>query len=78
MKHAISDLNMTVVIIVAIAGLVAFFGGIVWPSIKSHINTSANCNDAICLYENCNVDNGTCQCYMAGKESQMFECPFKG
>ena len=75
MKHAISDLNMTVVIIVAIAGLVAFFGGVVWPSIDSGLNKSANCSDAIC--DNCSVGSGTCECHMSG-ESEMFQCPFKG
>lgn len=78
MKHAISDLNMTVVIVIAVAGLVAFFGGVIWPSIRSNIDKEANCSDAICY--NCSVSTGTCDCDREMKDGSVtqFKCPYKG
>lgn len=76
MKHAISDLNMTVVIVVAVAGLVAFFGGVIWPSIRNNIDKEANCSDAIC--DNCSVSEGTCDCEMKDGSVPSFKCPYKG
>ena len=42
MKEATGELNMTVVTVVAIAAVGAFFYAIIWPSIKSPKFNSTN------------------------------------
>ena len=43
MKEATGELNMTVVTVVAIAAVAAFFYAFVWPSIKNSIGSSTAC-----------------------------------
>lgn len=59
MKEATGELNMTVVTVVAIAAVAAFFYAFIWPNIKNNIQNSTKCSQAI----NCNSCNGnTCTC----------------
>ena len=44
MKEATGELNMTVVTVVAIAAVGAFFYAFVWPNIKNSISNSVNAN----------------------------------
>ena len=56
MKEATGELNMTVVTVVAIAAVAAFFYAFVWPSIKNNIARQTNCAAAVCTddsKENC-------------------------
>lgn len=48
MKEATGELNMTVVTVVAIAAVAAFFYAFVWPAIKSSIQASTYCAMAVC------------------------------
>lgn len=61
MKEATGELNMTVVTVVAIAAVAAFFYAFVWPSIKASIQASTYCATAIC--ENCSGDTCNCTAY---------------
>lgn len=56
MKEATGELNMTVVTVVAIAAVAAFFYAFVWPSIKNSIVASTQCATAY----GCNADNTVC------------------
>ncbi len=66
MKEATGELNMTVVTVVAIAAVAAFFYAFVWPGIRNSINQSTYCSMAVCDngdYTKCRVsadqtDNG--------------------
>lgn len=59
MKEATGELNMTVVTVVAIAAVAAFFYAFIWPSIQVNILNSAKCSSAtIC---DC-TSGGTCTC----------------
>ncbi len=65
MKEATGELNMTVVTVVAIAAVAAFFYAFVWPGIRNSINQSTYCSMAVCNsdYTQCEVsaeqtDNG--------------------
>ena len=60
MKEATGELNMTVVTVVAIAAIGAFFYAFVWPAIKSNINRSTMCANAICPEDEC--EDGVCAC----------------
>ncbi|MBQ9834218.1 MAG: hypothetical protein IJO33_03400 [Bacilli bacterium] len=75
MKQAISELNLTVIIVLAVAGLVALFSMVIWPVIKSGLHNSANCSDAICT---CDITDDICDCYMESNPSEHFDCVNKG
>ncbi len=75
MKEATGELNMTVVTVVAIAAVAAFFYAFIWPAIKTNILNSTKCSSAI----NCNCTGSTCKCdYQADPTSDTVEtitCP---
>ncbi len=48
MKEATGELNMTVVTVVAIAAVAAFFYAFVWPTVRDNIINSTKCSNAIC------------------------------
>ena len=64
MKEATGELNMTVVTVVAIAAVGAFFYAFVWPSIKNSITDSVDSNSNQCIRE-CEKTNttGRTDCY---------------
>ena len=56
MKEATGELNMTVVTVVAIAAVAAFFYAFVWPGIQRSIRASTYCSSATGCdsnYQNC-------------------------
>lgn len=55
MKEATGELNMTVVTVVAIAAVGAFFYAFVWPGIRNNIQASTYCAMA-----DCNADYSQC------------------
>ena len=75
MKEATGELNMTVVTVVAIAAVAAFFYAFIWPSIKTNILNSTKCSSAI----NCSCEGSTCTCeYPKDDNSGEYEpikCP---
>lgn len=73
MKEATGELNMTVVTVVAIAAVAAFFYAFVWPGIKSSIESNTHCANAICP-SNCTTK--TCKCtYIDGEDTKEVTCP---
>ena len=48
MKEATGELNMTVVTVVAIAAVAAFFYAFIWPGIRNNIQASTYCSMASC------------------------------
>ena len=85
MKEATGDLNMTVVVVLIVAALVAFFSMAVWPMVKNGIKSEANCSDAICLKGDCDKSAGTCNCTykytdsLTGRSAEKtIVCPYKG
>jgi hypothetical protein len=73
MKEATGELNMTVITVVAIAAVAAFFYAFVWPSIRANITNSTKCASAI----NCrDCQNGKCTCdYIDGSKIDAVVCP---
>ena len=62
MKEATGELNMTVVTVVAIAAVGAFFYAFIWPAIRSNLLAQSYCASAV----NCDCSTGdgkTCKCY---------------
>ena len=83
MKEATGELNMTVVTVVAIAAVAAFFYAFVWPNIKSSITSSTKCANAQCSQSSCTTNNGQTVCTHcttmdeSGKESEAFTCRYQ-
>lgn len=79
MKEATGELNMTVVIVLAVAILSVFFFAILWPSIKNTFIATNKCSDAVC--RKTPDSNGMVECfyYKNGRqEGNSFKCPWKG
>ncbi|MBE6161214.1 MAG: hypothetical protein E7158_03240 [Firmicutes bacterium] len=70
MKEATGELNMTVVTVVAVAAVGAFFYAFVWPNIKNSIVNSVESNSNECIKE-CQANDRTgkvdCTAQCAGK-----------
>lgn len=78
MKEATGELNMTLVIVIAVGILAAFFYTVIWPLIGDNFDKNANCSKAICKCEGTCKQDGIAQCYIKGKKNNVFECPWKG
>ncbi len=79
MKEATGELNMTVITVVAIAAVAAFFYAFVWPNIKNTINRNQQCANAT----NCdcgtdgNADMCTCRYFDDSGQlaAESINCP---
>jgi len=73
MKEATGELNMTVVTVVAIAAVAAFFYAFIWPSIQTNILNSTKCATA----QNCDCGDKVCTCIYLdeNQEPQEVTCP---
>ena len=71
MKEATGELNMTVVTVVAIAAVAAFFYAFIWPGIQQSITSSTNCASSYA----CDSDGKNCK-YIDGKgvEKSGLDC----
>ncbi len=85
MKEATSELNMAVIVVIIVAGLIAFFFGFLWPMISEGFNTKIKCDEAICVCENkdangncSNVHDGKIECSVKGHPEQKITCTWKG
>ncbi len=80
MKEATGELNITVVIVVAVGFLSVFFFGVLWPSIKNTYISTNRCSDAICDKKTLNNGMVTCAYYdkNGNKQGNSFKCVWKG
>lgn len=80
MKEATADLNSTVVVVLMVGVLSAFFFGVMWPMMSNSIRHDTSCSDAIC--SSCPSNNcQTVECYSvddSGRRSDTFDCVYKG
>ena len=80
MREATGDLNLTVIVVIAVAGLMAFFSITLWPMIKSGMKNDENCSDAYC--NSTPNRDGMVECWrkdpQTGTSGSSFMCPFKG
>ncbi len=61
MKEATGELNMTVITVVAIAAVGAFFYAFVWPNIKNNIQTK-QCESQCGAAGVASITDGVCTC----------------
>jgi hypothetical protein len=77
MKEATGELNMTVVAVVAITAVGAFFYAFIWPQVKNTIKNSTYCANATCP-STCTTGE-TCKCTYLDTENkeQTVTCKIK-
>ncbi len=63
MKEATGELNVTVITVVAIAAVAAFFYAFIWPAIKNNLNRQTLCSSAF----NCTGTGADRWCYALDK-----------
>ena len=79
MKQATGELNMTVVVVVAVGILAAFFYTTIWPVIKNSYISTSKCNDAVCDPSSVSDGMATCVYYKNGSPvGDSFKCVWKG
>lgn len=90
MKEATGELNLAVIVAIAIGILAAFFFGSLWPTIHANFQKTAQCNKAVCdcsksTRESIGNETGfsnRCKCAVSKSkltdENEIFYCPFKG
>lgn len=79
MKEATGELNMTVIVVVAVGVLAAFFYTTIWPIIRNTYISSSKCSSAICYKETLSNGQVTCKYYdKNGNASEPFQCVWKG
>ena len=77
MKEATGELNATIVVVLAVSVLIAFFYYTVWPIIKTNFDKNSQCSKAIC--KPCDgSDCETVECHTKNNSGETFECVYKG
>ena len=61
MKEATGELNMTVIVVVAIVAVGAIFTVFVLPRLRNSVVNNTNCANASCSQTDCGTDK-TCRC----------------
>lgn len=78
MKEATGELNFTVVIVIAIGAMAAFFYFTIWPLIRNNMDANTKCSAAICAKCPKGSFCQTTECYLKDNPSAKFECVWKG
>ena len=76
MKEATGELNATVIVVLAISVLIAFFYFTLWPIIKANFEKNTQCSEAIC--ETTPDSDGYVNCYSKKDNNLEFKCVYKG
>ena len=78
MKEATGELNMTVIVVIIVAVLVAFFYTLIWPMIKTTTTASLGCKEAICDATPRPDGQVRCDVYDENDKKTEIFCTFKG
>lgn len=77
MKEATGELSGTVIIVILIAALAAFFFTVIWPFYEDTFEKDESCANAVC--DSGYNSNYMATCYAPGtSSSRTFECPYRG
>lgn len=76
MKEATGDLSGTVIIVVLIAALAAFFFNFIWPFYEDTLDKDESCSNAVC--DSGYNSNGLAWCHPPKNPNDWFECPYRG
>ncbi|MBR1414160.1 MAG: hypothetical protein IJ574_05800 [Bacilli bacterium] len=73
MKEATGELNSTVIVVIIVGLVIAFFFSVVWPMIDRDVSDTADCSKAVCGTDV--GDDGKVDCKNGNK---TIRCPYKG
>ncbi len=77
MKEATGELNVTVITVVAIAAVAAFFYAFIWPSIQNSLISSSACaNAAPGLTQGATNSAGYISCGVLGDGGTTYTCNY--
>ena len=76
MKEATGELNSTLVVVIAVGLLSAFFYYTLWPILKNNMDQNSKCSEAWCE-KTPNPDGYTVQCHYKGSTDPI-TCTWKG
>ncbi len=75
MKRAVGELSSTVIVVISVAILIAFFYYTIWPVIDNNFKSQTSCDKAVCNPRT--LTDGKVECTIPGKEG-TFWCNYKG
>jgi hypothetical protein len=75
MKRAVGELSSTVIVVISVAILVAFFYYPIWPMMNNNFKSQTSCDNAVCNTKT--LTDGKVECTVPG-EPGTFWCNFKG
>lgn len=76
MKEATGELNNTVIVVLSIGILIAFFYYVIWPLLDSNLEHNSSCEKAIC--EPCGKETGCKTVECTTKSGTKIQCVYKG
>ncbi len=74
MKEATGELNTTLIVVMIVGAVLAFFTLVIWPMLKNDMGNNSDCSKAVCGN---NVENGRVECKVPGSTNTIW-CPYKG
>lgn len=81
MKQATGELNMSIVVIITVAILAAFFYTTIWPTLRNNFDSKSKCSNAVCNSKKID-ENGMAECKIYDKKGNQqggtFKCVWKG
>ena len=88
MKEATGELNVTIIVVLAVGILIAFFYFTIWPGLNENFQQNSKCSKAYCDNNPCGRSENSCDEALNKlvdckyKDSQGHEipikCPWKG
>ena len=72
MKEATGELNLTVIVVIAVSLLIAFFYYTIWPSLNANFEANSMCSKAACANP-CSRGENVCE----GSIGKLVECKVK-
>lgn len=78
MKAATGELNMTVIVVLSVGILAAFFFGVLWPTISNNFKANAQCRNSVCDCSKAKENNYMCTCKAKSDSTDTYLCPFGG
>lgn len=77
MKEATGELNNTVIVVLSIGILIAFFYYVIWPMLDGNLEHNSSCDHAVC--DSCNDKINGCKTVKCKTENgTQIECVYKG
>lgn len=80
MKEALGELNGTIIVVIAVGLLTAFFFTVLWPNIKENFLHQADCANAVCDVGIISKSDRMVECHDPKDASMknIFKCPYRG